>query len=387
MLSKPWLVLFAKLGNFFLRFFLEWSAYLRDEINGQPIVWERVPGFVVMAKAMFSITGRFIAIDDPAVTNTLPLAESVLLGYAPTAVLNTFTRMAYARTPLSEIPAVVGTLLLIDFWLGEINKQGKAIDDRIFDADVFCRGLDVILQTDHHLILARLLTMIYTCGDLFRGKARLAVFRDLLLEKHFFHLFLHWSDNVRSIFCQVLAFKFLLTKRRLLTVNIDKHGLGKAKKSSDTPPGSPKPGAAASQQAGHGPEEHEDVLSVDLAINAKLESYLTVVLQKYETLTGGAAAAAAAAAAANAGSGGGKPRKEYHVEEEDLKDGCSAEKRSAPGPRIPDATVTLLPDAMPKQLSVYIVPACEEYKKHMARYNEWQSKGNNTELPNLITMA
>jgi len=73
-----------------------------------------------------------------------------------------------------------------------------------------------------------------------------------------------------------------------------------------------------------------------------------------------------------------------------MEESTVSEEESAPLPRmarIPDASLNVLPDSMPKELSVYLIRACEEFKKHMARYNEWQNKSNNPEVPNLIAMA
>ena len=78
-----------------------------------------------------------------------------------------------------------------------------------FNITFFCSAIDIILHTDHHLLLHRLLGLIFNIATLFHHKVeyRQNLFIDLFLHKYFFQLFLHWDSVVRNYFQQILLFK------------------------------------------------------------------------------------------------------------------------------------------------------------------------------------
>jgi len=82
-----------------------------------------------------------------------------------------------------------------------------------FDIDYFCKAAEVILDSEHHQLIGKLLALIYNYADIFEGQARRILFGDLLLKQEFYHLFLNWDDNVRNSFQQILVFKMIRLKR------------------------------------------------------------------------------------------------------------------------------------------------------------------------------
>lgn len=88
-----------------------------------------------------------------------------------------------------------------------------------FDYKFFIKALDIMFQTDHHQLMTRAISMLYSILEVFTGDARVSIVIDLLLHKYFFRLFLHWDASVRNCYHQLLLFKGIRAKRSHL-VNI-----------------------------------------------------------------------------------------------------------------------------------------------------------------------
>lgn len=92
-----------------------------------------------------------------------------------------------------------------------------------FDHKYFVKALDIIFQTDHHQLMTRALSMLYSILEVFTGDARVSIVIDLLLHKYFFRLFLHWDSSVRNCYHQLLLFKGIRTKRtQLVSIRLSK---------------------------------------------------------------------------------------------------------------------------------------------------------------------
>jgi hypothetical protein len=76
-----------------------------------------------------------------------------------------------------------------------------------FDHTMFETAIERLVDTDHFQIVTRTLIFIYNLLDMFTGRERLKFTYELLLKKHFYELFLHWSDDVRACFYRILTYK------------------------------------------------------------------------------------------------------------------------------------------------------------------------------------
>ena len=61
-----------------------------------------------------------------------------------------------------------------------------------FDYDFMITGFDRILQMEHHVVTARLLSLVYNFSSVFAGEGRLKLFGGLLIQKYGYMLFLSW---------------------------------------------------------------------------------------------------------------------------------------------------------------------------------------------------
>jgi hypothetical protein len=98
------------------------------------------------------------------------------------------------------------TVSCTETWLRQLLDNRLVLPPN-FDVEFFCRGVDVMIQSEHHQVISRCLTMLYNSAEVFMGEARRAVYIDLMLQRYFFRLFLHWDVNVRNTYHQLLAFK------------------------------------------------------------------------------------------------------------------------------------------------------------------------------------
>ncbi|KAF0984607.1 hypothetical protein FDP41_000506 [Naegleria fowleri] len=76
-----------------------------------------------------------------------------------------------------------------------------------FNFEFFETAIERLLETDHFQIMSRTLIFIYDILDLFNGKARMKFIGHDLLRDRFYHLFLHWSADIRNIFQRIILFK------------------------------------------------------------------------------------------------------------------------------------------------------------------------------------
>lgn len=98
----------------------------------------------------------------------------------------------------------------LSVWLSEFKEIQRPLPHN-FDVNYLIAALDVIIETDHHQLLNRLIQTLYDACDVFVGEVRRKLFADFLLKKHFYSLFLHWDEITRNYFHQFLIFKVLAT--------------------------------------------------------------------------------------------------------------------------------------------------------------------------------
>lgn len=87
-----------------------------------------------------------------------------------------------------------------------------------FDHNQFLAGLNVLFDSDHHVVLAKSLILVYNYNELFLGKARAALIKDLLLNRHFWRLFLHWNVDIRDVYIQLVVYKVHTVSLCLITL-------------------------------------------------------------------------------------------------------------------------------------------------------------------------
>lgn len=92
---------------------------------------------------------------------------------------------------------MLDTLSLLEAWLTELQRKHPLPES--FDMEFFCKGIGILLDSDHHQTVLRVLQVIYSSSDLFNGSLRYMLFGELLIKKMFFTLFLHWDMYLLAV--------------------------------------------------------------------------------------------------------------------------------------------------------------------------------------------
>lgn len=137
-----------------------------------------------------------------------------LLSVEPQLVSFLFKTL-FISTNASDFLAVLDALMQVELWLKQLIADGNSLGEN-FDYDFMCTGFDRILSMEHHVVTARLLSLIYNHSQVFTGDGRVKLFGNLLMGKYGYMLFLSWDVNTRSIFQQLLVFKLLRMTRKQL---------------------------------------------------------------------------------------------------------------------------------------------------------------------------
>ncbi len=127
------------------------------------------------------------------------------------AFLNWIMRITFSRTSAFDLIATGVTLRLFETMLKELNSHAVQLRDS-FDIEFFISACRVILDTEHHQLISRLINILYTYSHMFEGRCRKLLFSDFLIRENFFKLFLHWDENTRQAFYQLLLYKAVRIK-------------------------------------------------------------------------------------------------------------------------------------------------------------------------------
>ena len=365
--STAWLAHVTVYGEFFVALVHEWLQYVHSVVGARHIAWSRFPGYGALA-------GRFVQLRATAPQRALTSrqtfqAELALLTTDNPLVVNHLLHGRFGATSVAALSAVLETLSALDVWFAELGKSHFFLGDP-FDMPYFCAGLDAILAYDHHVAVAKALQLVYTHSDRFVGRNRLALFGDLLLERHFFDLFLHWDDNVRMIFIQLLVFKMLRSKRRSLQS-------GPSSSSSSSSQAPQQQGQQPQQLQGQGQQDDKcSPRAIDMLLYVKIEAYMNIVRRALAESKKSLAQQKQQQQAQAHAQGQTRPKKKYVVEESD-DDGADDAQPEQQGAACHD---------VPPGKMIYLSKACSLYDRHMFRYEEWQNRAN-APMPPLVTLS
>lgn len=153
----------------------------------------------------------------PLPPEALSLVETHIITTSEPAAFNCLVKQRFSSTSIKAVQQLNSCIAVLDVWLStlsDLNVTLKGDESDHFDVSFFCKGIDLLISSDHHFIVARTLVILYNHRHVFKGKAFEKIFEKTILEKHFYHLFLNWDDNVRCLFYQLILFKFLPCKKK-----------------------------------------------------------------------------------------------------------------------------------------------------------------------------
>ena len=204
----------------FVIFFKEWVHHTThmlsrtNELVG--LKWSTIPGYKQMEMALQAIYRPVLAqrMSMPLIDASRPLSR------CNPELVTWLVKWCFNQTNAHSTDSVNAMFSKLEMWFGELDRNLLRVPLN-FDTDYFCQGLDVIINIDHHVILARMLSFLFTYAHLLRGRVRRAIIEEFIVKKHFFTLFLHWDDVVRNYYQQFLIYKTV----RIRKLTHIRHGL------------------------------------------------------------------------------------------------------------------------------------------------------------------
>lgn len=113
--------------------------------------------------------------------------------------------LIFPKTHLFETYCVIKCLNLIECYFSAILSDHKRLPYN-FHYNYFFTGIKCILESEHSYLLQKTLAIIYKFYFIFTSEFKEDL-NKFILSKVFYKLFLHWSQDVRSIFHMLLIFK------------------------------------------------------------------------------------------------------------------------------------------------------------------------------------
>lgn len=120
-------------------------------------------------------------------------------------LLNTFMMQIFPKTCLYELSSVMKCLDLIKCYFEVIRNNNKKLPHD-FHYNYFYIGIKCILESNHSLLLQKMLALVYKFYHIFSDEFKETI-NHYILNKVFYQLFMHWSQDVRSIFHLLLIYK------------------------------------------------------------------------------------------------------------------------------------------------------------------------------------
>lgn len=218
---SQWLIWFENGRSLmFVLFFKEWIHHTThmlsrtNELVG--LKWYTVPGYRQMEMTLQAIYHPILAqrMSMPLIDASRPLSR------CNPEIVSWLVKWCFNQTNAHSTESINAMFSKLEMWFGELDRNLQRLPNS-FDTDYFLLGLDAIINIDHHVILARMLSFLFTYAHLFRGRVRRAIIEEFIVKKHFFTIFLHWDDVVRNYYQQFLIYKTVRI-RKLAHV---RHGL------------------------------------------------------------------------------------------------------------------------------------------------------------------
>jgi hypothetical protein len=114
-------------------------------------------------------------------------------------VLNYFFKTLFLSTDATDFSAILDALSQIELWFKQLVADNETLP-LDFDYDFLCVGFDRILIMEHHVITARLLSLIYNFGGVFVSDGRVKLFgeRNVVKTRFFYSIFSSSSSSSSS---------------------------------------------------------------------------------------------------------------------------------------------------------------------------------------------
>ena len=355
--------------------------------------WFGIPGYTELTLGYLSLYDLPPGVPRPP-AHYFTTCEKILLDTAEPTVFNALIKHKFTHTCIRVVSQLNDCIGVLDAWLAVLARSKIALTGDNFDSKFFGRGVDLLLSSDHHFVVARTLVILYNYSWLFQGDARVEIYEHVVLGRHFYHLFLNWDENVRCIFYQLMLFKLMTCRKRDVLAYEAYLSSVKAAAGNSQLAGS-NSGQAVKIQKPRFPKDISPT-EVDVAMMHKIDICVgTVVAWKKSHPK-----EKQSQQSSYSGLVGSARKKTFIVEDpcenpgfadvaikDDIE--CSPESHALTSSVVAAVSTSEKKAAenalgdIPPSRCVYVDKALKEYKRHTMRYDEWEAKGV-VEIPNLV---
>ncbi|KAL6077459.1 Ras-GAP domain-containing protein, variant 2 [Balamuthia mandrillaris] len=204
--KQAWLRKFTDRGqNFyvFLSDFIDQVCYLTGDHRA--VQWHVIPGYRQFVHAfLFELKTSKTNVSLWQQDRSLMKCSCSLL--VNPSLLNLLVKILFTKTSVHDIPSAEAAVDMLMEWFETVRQLYNRLPPG-FDYEFFFKGLCILLQQEHHVLLARVLMFLYYNLGVFFGGPRVYLLQQTLLRDMFFKFFCHWNTEIRDLYHRVLVFK------------------------------------------------------------------------------------------------------------------------------------------------------------------------------------
>lgn len=206
LLAEAWRQKMQKRGLAFFNFLKQLVAHICDQTMNRKIHWSSIPGYKVLLKAfLIELKERAIAeYPEALVECTAILLQNVRL-------LNVMVRIIFSKTNIYDFNTVQECFRVLDVIFSAIFNINRTLPPT-FDFDFFFLGIQITLNDENGLNVAKCLSFLYNQYHLLRGSLREKI-TDLIFGKKFKAFFFHWCRDLRNILYNLILYRVFSIKK------------------------------------------------------------------------------------------------------------------------------------------------------------------------------
>jgi len=206
-LKKPdWRKRIEKKGLAFFSIIKKLEEYfVKKMIVKRDINWFFIPGFKIIISAVIHQLKNF-----PTTSYTQPMIDIMKIFINKPYIMNTFFSIIVEKTNSYDTNAVFMLFRILDSFFTEYENTKSFLSTSTFsnkfDYNKLKTAMLIIIEKDHSLCLSKVIWFYYKNSSIMPIDHVHIVVTRLFFDKIFFHLFFHWSWQVRNMLYYFLLF-------------------------------------------------------------------------------------------------------------------------------------------------------------------------------------
>lgn len=201
--QDAWRQKFIKRGMGFFRFFTHWISHVYTQTASQQVLWAGIFGYKILLKA-FLIEMK----EKPIVGYPEAMVDCAVILVHNAKLLNVMVRILFLKTNIYDFSSVQECYRLLDVLFSSVYKTNHALPPT-FDAEFFFLGIQISLEDENALNVAKCLSFIYSQYHLLQGDLRIKIIYEIIVNKKLKKYFFHWCRDLRRTLHYLILFRIL----------------------------------------------------------------------------------------------------------------------------------------------------------------------------------